>query len=201
LPECILDGHLPQQFSVRGNEPSWQLSSDQLTLQQTRESNPRQWLLHDQQGQALELTASLCQDSMSGRYYPYQARYSNGDTVLSGCGGDSQRLLAGSSWQLVGNFADSVRPQLQFGTDASVSGYTGCNNFRGSYELNPETFAFKPLAVTRKACETEIMALEHDFLRQLLEVEQFSFAADGQLQLHPRGGDLLVWEKTSTPQT
>ena len=200
LPLCILDGHLPSEFTARGNEPSWQLSSTELSLQETRETTPRQWLLHDAKGHAVELTARHCVDSMSGRYYPYQARYSRGDEQLVGCAGDSQRLLAGSNWQLVGNFSDATRPLLQFGSDNSVTGFTGCNNFRGSYQLSPETFAFDPLAITRKACETEVMAAEHDFLRQLLEVEQFSFDADGRLQLHPRGAELLVLEKTSAPK-
>lgn len=200
LPVCILDGHLPSEYSARGNEPSWQLNSADLTLQEVRDSNPRQWLLLDTAGNTVELTASYCIDSMSGRYYPYQVRYSRDNTVLQGCAGDSSRLLAGSNWQLVGNFSESTQPLLQFGADASVSGFTGCNHFRGSYVLNPETFAFNPLAVTRKACAAEVMAVEHDFLRQLLEVEQFSFDDQGRLKLQPRGGEPLVWEKSNEPQ-
>lgn len=200
LPLCLLDGHLPSEFTAQGNEPNWQLSSAELSLQETRDTTPRQWLLHDAQGNAVELTASHCVDSMSGRYYPYQVRYSRDNAVLAGCAGDSERLLSGSNWQLVGTFNEQARPLLQFGIDAAITGFTGCNNFRGSYELTAETFAVNPLAVTRKACETEIMAAEHDFLRQLLEVEQFSFDDQGRLQLHPRGGELLVWEKTSEPK-
>jgi heat shock protein HslJ/membrane-bound inhibitor of C-type lysozyme len=200
MPVCILDGHLPSQYTAHGNQPSWQLRSSDLTLHEVRNTTPRQWVLHDQQGNAVELTAGHCVDSMSGRYYPYQVDYTRNDQLLKGCGGDSQRLLAGSRWALVGTMNKPVRPQIQFGTELSVSGFTGCNQFRGSYRLTPEAFGFNPLAVTRKACETEIMATEHDFLRQLLEVEQFSFDDQGRLLLHSRGGEPLLWEKTSESQ-
>lgn len=201
LPLCLLAGHLPSEFTLRGNEPSWTLNSAHLTLDQARETNPREWLLHDAQGNPVTITATYCVDSMSGRYYPYQVSYNRAGALLAGCGGDSQRLLAGSSWQLVGQFGEQARPQLQFGTELAVSGFTGCNQFRGSYNLTPEVFGFNPLAVTRKACETEIMAVEHDFLRQLLEVEQFSFDDQGRLVLHSGSGDPLVWEAASAPQS
>ena len=201
LPVCILDGHLPSHFIARGNEPSWQLNSADLSLQETRDTTPRQWLLHDTQGQAVEFTERHCVDSISGRYYSYQVEYHRNNTLLKGCGGDRQRLLAGSRWELVADVNQPARPQIQFGTELSVSGFTGCNQFRGSYNLTAEVFGFNPLAVTRMACQTEIMAAEHDFLRQLLEVQQFSFDHQGRLLLHPRSGEPLVWAKTSEPQT
>ena len=43
-------------------------------------------------------------------------------------------------------------PFVQFKDDGSTSGYLGCNNFSGNYEVNEQMLTFKPLAITERMC-------------------------------------------------
>jgi len=45
-----------------------------------------------------------------------------------------------------------------------VSGFSGCNTFRGSAVFTPKTVRFGPLATTRKACPPDASQLENRFL-------------------------------------
>jgi putative lipoprotein len=61
---------------------------------------------------------------------------------------------------------------------ARVHGFSGCNRFTGSYELNENQLHFnKPLAVTRMACR-EGMEQEQRFLETLGEVVRFTVSGD-----------------------
>ena len=53
-----------------------------------------------------------------------------------------------------------------------VSGFSGCNRFTGSYELNESQLHFRPLAATNMAC-LEGMEQEQRFLEALEGVVQF----------------------------
>jgi putative lipoprotein len=60
---------------------------------------------------------------------------------------------------------------------ARVRGFSGCNRFTGSYELNGDQLRFKALAVTRMACR-EGMEQEQRFLETLGEVARFTVSGD-----------------------
>jgi len=60
---------------------------------------------------------------------------------------------------------------------ARVRGFSGCNRFTGSYELNENHLRFEPLAATRMACPERI-AQEQRFLNALGEVMRFTVSGD-----------------------
>lgn len=57
-------------------------------------------------------------------------------------------------------------PWLIFEKD-TVSGYAGCNNFMGSYELKDQSISFGPLASTKMYCEGPQMQQEDVLLKAL----------------------------------
>jgi|SRR5690554_1138153 len=77
-------------------------------------------------------------------------------------------------------------PWIVFEND-SVSGYAGCNNFMGSYQLEKQTLSFGQLASTRKYCEGPEMAQEDALLKLLSQpmqaekaLQQLHFFVDDQ---------------------
>ena len=50
-----------------------------------------------------------------------------------------------------------------------ISGYTGVNDFNGSYQLSGNTLRFSPLAMTRRAALPPLMRLEDSFVDALHE--------------------------------
>jgi putative lipoprotein len=60
---------------------------------------------------------------------------------------------------------------------ARVRGFSGCNRFTGSYELNGDQLRFKALAVTRMACR-EGMEQEQRFLEALRGVVRVTVSGD-----------------------
>lgn len=79
-------------------------------------------------------------------------------------------ILAGTSWvatTILDRPAGSARSTLEIGTDNTVGGNAGCNNYRGSAELEDELITFGPLAVTRMMCPPAIGGQETVFLDTL----------------------------------
>ncbi|HMV74979.1 MAG TPA: META domain-containing protein [Microthrixaceae bacterium] len=83
--------------------------------------------------------------------------------------------LRGTSWKVNGvNTGNAVETSaltealtLDFGTEGSVTGFGGCNNFRGSYTLEGGVISFSEFASTKKACEPDVMELEDKYLAAL----------------------------------
>ncbi len=116
--------------------------------------------------------------------------------------------LRNTTWTLVGSplAAEGVEVVMAFG-DGTVSGFSGCNRFSGSYRLTVDTLEFGPLATTRMACPPDAMRMEDDVLGRLAQVvtaaiepaELHLFDAQGALLLRfgtqlsdGLGGDWLV---------
>jgi heat shock protein HslJ len=112
----------------------------------------------------------------------------------------SRRTLEGA-WEITGylmvsgrGFSSTVidsHPAAVFGADGSVSGGTGCNTYRGGYEVDGATISIGPLRTTRLACPLELADQEAGILRALETAAGFTLApgtatllnADGQLVL------------------
>jgi heat shock protein HslJ len=62
--------------------------------------------------------------------------------------------------------------------DGNVTGFSGCNRFRGAYVVLGDALQFGPLAGTMMACTDEAMAVEHEVLRRLGSTARLSVAAD-----------------------
>ena len=89
-----------------------------------------------------------------------------------------------SSLNLTGEFhitaleANTEVPEklsISFDTEKNtVSGFSGCNRFSGTYSVENETIAFGPLATTRKMCRGEANAIESRTLSLLSKINAFS---------------------------
>ncbi len=80
--------------------------------------------------------------------------------------------LAGTQWELVtidGEPAGSAGAPLliAFGHDGRVSGSTGVNDLTASYTVTADYLTFGPLATTRRAGPSELMAQEQRVIGSL----------------------------------
>ena len=78
--------------------------------------------------------------------------------------------LHDTSWVLSGpiDVPHGVDVVIAF-ADGNVTGFSGCNRFRGTYRLDGEALEFSALGSTMMACPDEAMATERDVLRRLAE--------------------------------
>lgn len=212
LPVCAPSGTIIPPYRASGNEPFWSLSYDGWTAtfsrpgdaEQTRDaritdlSATGQTLTAGEGPNAwrLEATDGLCIDSMSGMPRPQHATLHIESETLRGCGGSTDRLLQGISWQIthIGEQAmpHDATPHIRFLDGNKIAGSTGCNRFFGQYTLTGESLTLKDMGSTRMACPPEIMAQEQVLLKRLATVSRFSFEASDlqQLLLHADGVDI-----------
>lgn len=104
------------------------------------------------------------------------------DAPASDTGADP---LDGTSWTLM-----SIDDQAVPATDTDLtldfaagtaSGSSGCNTFSGSYTIDGTSLSFGPMAVTQKACEPEVSAVETDYLTALQGVTAWAIPADAAM--------------------
>jgi heat shock protein HslJ len=124
--------------------------------------------------------------------------------VMSACGGDDDAAdadaasdLSGTSWNLAlvsieGDDAAAVgAPTLAFGTDGSVAGSTGCNQFAGTYTQDGSDLSIELGPVTLAGCIDPGAAAQEDaILGQLPDVTAFSMQAE-QLLLQDSDDETL----------
>lgn len=95
----------------------------------------------------------------------------------------------------LGNADQTVNMTLT--ADGKIHGFSGCNQFMGTYRLDGGRLKIGPLASTRMACE-QGMALERQFLKALRNSTRFDISeqslnvrdADGQIILRFRASRL-----------
>jgi heat shock protein HslJ len=78
--------------------------------------------------------------------------------------------IAATSWvaeHIFGLNADAAESTLTFNTDDTVSGSTGCNNYRGGVDMAGTAIQFGLLAATRKMCEPAVSGQEIAFMEAL----------------------------------
>jgi heat shock protein HslJ len=98
--------------------------------------------------------------------------------------------IEGPEWQLlevggspVSPLAGERRPFIRFdGTKKQASGFAGCNNFFGSYELHGSSLKFGPLGATRMFCEGVSGEVEIRFMQALEQTRTWKLR-DGALLL------------------
>ena len=74
-----------------------------------------------------------------------------------------------------------------------VSGFSGCNNFFGSFTLEEGVLSLGPLGSTRKMCFSDANNIETETLKLLSKINGFSFK-DHTLQLKTND-DILITAK------
>ena len=113
--------------------------------------------------------------------------------------GSASPFLNGTRWELVhykqGSkiviVSEKMRPTLEFEiSNARTIGFSGCNQFGGTYIAKGHGLKFVSLVSTRKACEPEQMRLEAAYM-QLLQTSQTFKLGDTVLLITSQGGSLL----------
>lgn len=94
--------------------------------------------------------------------------------LLVGCAGSSVSGTAGDDvvampltntyWQLlsvagreVPETGDQQSPHILFLDDGRVSGFSGCNQYMGNYQVEGENLLFDSMSSTRRACEDSLV--------------------------------------------
>ncbi len=114
-----------------------------------------------------------------------------------------QALTRPDGWQVASIDAADVAdpaPTLVLDPGGTVSGSSGVNRFRGTYELAESMLEIGPLVTTRLAGTPEAMEVEHLFLTVLAEplAVRWDYATlvlesdNGQLRLEPASGELAA---------
>lgn len=100
--------------------------------------------------------------------------------------------LHDTSWVLTGpiDVPHGVDVVIAF-ADGNVTGFSGCNRFRGTYRLDGEALEFSALGSTMMACPDDAMATERDVLRRLSEVAAMVTEPGSLLCTDDAGGVLL----------
>jgi heat shock protein HslJ len=71
-----------------------------------------------------------------------------------------------------------------------VTGFRGCNNLTGSYKLNGDELAIRPIAAKRLAC-IQGMEIEGAFVKTLKGVRRWKFLGQ-HFELYDAGGNLVA---------
>lgn len=113
--------------------------------------------------------------------------------------------LASTSWVLSALNGDlpvtGTAITLQFGTDGTVSGTDGCNQFNTGYTQDGGNLAFDQSgAATQMACADEVMAQADAFIAALAAVDSFALGEDS-LSLLSAGETTLAFVAQSTDLT
>ena len=121
--------------------------------------------------------------------------------VASGCGGGSDEgdgpSLEGPEWRLVAGVEappDAV-PTVTFSA-GTASGFSGCNQYGGDYELEGDVIAIGEIAVTAMSCPGPEMETEESYLAAYLEADGWSIE-DGELVLFAGADEVLRYEATA----
>ena len=108
--------------------------------------------------------------------------------------------LPGTSWTVIGynNGKEAVTgpsaeatPTLVFGTDGTVSGFGGVNNFNGPFESTEKTVKIGPLAATMMAGPQELMDQETQYLAALENSTVWALV-QGRLEMRDGSGATQV---------
>ena len=80
--------------------------------------------------------------------------------------------------------------------DGTVTGFSGCNTFHGTYTTDGESLTFGLLATTMMACDEPASAVESELLHRLEETTSFTVGVSG-LDLLDESGTTLVHANVS----
>ena len=108
----------------------------------------------------------------------------------------AEHQLTGVRWKLTELMGQAIpatepdtTPYLQFGDDGRVSGFAGCNQFTGAYQVENLRLTFKPMATTQKACLSD--SVEQQFLSTIQGIDNYSLNDSGLAFYKARTAALL----------
>ena len=91
--------------------------------------------------------------------------------------------------------AGDVVPTLHL-EDGTVTGFSGCNTFHGTYTTDGTSLTFAMLATTMMACEAPASTVESELLHRLEETTSFTIGVSG-LELLDASGKTVVHANVS----
>jgi len=160
------------------------------------------------------LRESSCSDTMSDTKHPVQARVSLADgRLLAGCcrvvaaghAAAAPRALEGAIWRLMSlsgaapaELAAATRPITVRFQSGHVDGFSGCNQFAGSYAIDGDRVKIGALAGTMMACPQAAAALEDAFKNAFSGTLGYALAAEG-LTLTAESGATLAFRAEPAP--
>lgn len=113
-------------------------------------------------------------------------------------------ILEGTEWTLNGIAQDDTVVSTWIDSeitikfeDGQVNGYTGCNNFFGSYTLEGETLSLGPLGMTKRACGEEVGKREMEYVLALEQVAGYRTELNTLTLVDGNGRLLLIFTVTS----
>jgi len=86
---------------------------------------------------------------------------------------------------------DDSEMRIQFNTDNSVTGHSGCNRFFGAFSLTDGVVGIGPLGSTRMACPEPLNSFEISFLQALQEARSVA-RADTRLLMRDGSGTTVA---------
>ena len=129
--------------------------------------------------------------------------------LLVACGGDDTggtgsanvALLKGQPLLLVSGVdvpedAADAKPSATF-EDENVSGWTGCNNYTGGFEINGSSLVISELASTRTACPSPGDTIEQEYLAALARVAAWRTEDNEVVLVDADQAELLRYERAT----
>jgi heat shock protein HslJ len=161
------------------------------------------------------LRDSVCSDGMSDKKHPVTARVSLADgRFLAGCcrivpapaaASEAATSIEGPIWRLTDLrgldpivLRDATRPVTASFKAGRISGFSGCNQFFGSYTFDRDRVAIGPLAGSMMACEEPSMAVENAVHAALAGTFRYALA-DHRLTLLSGTEPILTFQAEPAP--
>lgn len=213
--------NLELKYKGTGNEPFWMIQiKDQslyfkgLMQEEVEFEVPiSEWDISDDglittyRGQsegnhlAIKITHRICQDNMSGFYFPTQLQVELKTPTmdlqnLEGCGQYLGKYQLNGRWKLVAMDIETSnlnKQTLLISTEeARISGHAGCNQFFGSIrEIGENSISFDRIGSTKMACPE--LQIENKYLGLLGETSlEWVIEKNGTLILKGQSGQLTL---------
>jgi heat shock protein HslJ len=149
-----------------------------------------------------------CSDGMSDTVHPYSINVSLPDGRFhAGCcrlaaATNGSTMLENTTWRLT-ELPGQALPSDQGANAVTVNfnagqvhGFSGCNQFTGSYNLEGDRLVLGPLGATMMACAEPAMSVETAFLKSFAGALQDALTGD-DLTLTPEGGGALRFARAA----
>jgi heat shock protein HslJ len=124
----------------------------------------------------------------------------------TGLGTEPSMSLEASAWRLTGlpgrnpgDLAGLERPVLTRFEAGRISGFSGCNNFMGSYTLEDNRVTVGQLAGTLMACPEPANSLDNAFRAAFAGTLRYEITGS-QLKLTAASGEILTFEAEPEPK-
>lgn len=106
-------------------------------------------------------------------------------------GGTWQATLLNNGKQAVSGVVEGSIITAIFGTDGSLTGNGGCNNYNTTYKTDGNKITIQPAASTMMACADDVMKDEANYFNALTKATTYTIS-NGELELRDDSGALWV---------